>query len=1217
MPDAEYALQKAAVDFLNGDMDHDALVAAAADAYRAGVGDAVVHMLLMRTQAFTEGDAKRAQADAGVKLSVRDDGAPSTVESLRKEISEFVPEMSRRVSILQSLNDLPAALRESALRAAPAGKTIQGFVRGTQVYLFADGIKAGDGRAVFMHEVGGHLGVDLVFADQQEALAGQVFEWRTKDDGSVESNLAKKAYERVLNAQTPSVDVNSEVIAYFLEEAVRSGIDPTAARHKTVLDRFFSAVKQAMKAALQKFMNVQEMTAQDMVDIAYGAINRVNEMDAEQGRDAIKFSVARTADDKTSAPARIAKAQTSVGRYIAAASKQGVRWMAFTEDLARMAKDVLPAVTGYMDLMRESSVLKTRQERNIEKVLDLYKDLPAKERGTGPNSANAFIRESTMDKKWGFQPEYHPGAKVDPEMELKFKALSPKAQAMIRQVFKHGHETLQEMKQAVNDNITSEHDAMIAEAKEAGDDAKVAKLEADKAKALRDYDTMMALGGDWPYAPLKRFGNHVAIGMSQAYLDAEKAKDGKLMRELQADENHYFVSFAETRAEAQAMKDQLAQKYAYADNFEKDGVHDQMYGGRDTLGAFRRLRTLVENTADENLAKNTSAALNRLMNDLHLTLLSENSARQSERNRLNVAGADKDMMRAFATQGRATAHFISSLKNSGKIQDALRDMQQEADARTPGREGRRDYYNEMLRRHVMSMDWKPTPMIDRAMAASSAWMLLTSPAYVLTNLTQPLVMSLPVIAGTHGYVKAASAMMRGYRDLMPLLKDGKFTEDDYTKLPKDVQEAVNALVNRGRIDISLEQDLGRWRSNQESAIGRVLPNTMDWLRGVTSTAESVNRLVTAIAAVRLEAARGASVAQQVAYADKVIYDTHGDYSGFNAPRVMRQGVGRLVTQFRKFQLIQIAMYAKLLRGSYNEVFRGAGKEEKWAASKALAYSLGHMFVLGGALGMPGAQAVGWILRQVFGDDDEPDNPELTMRKMIGDKDLADLLLKGVPKLGGLDLSGRLGAGGMLSLLPFADPELSRKGAEGLILQSLGPFVGGLIPKWADGLDMMRKGDYYKGMEQLLPKGLADVAKGTRLATQGMTQRNGDLVMSPDDISVLDGAVQALGFQTNALTDRSFRASSKFTTDKFYDGKVTQLKKQYVDAYRAGDTDRLQEVRHEWKDLQASRTGNGYKAQPVAELLKAPHDQTKREKNTAGGVQYRTRQEGMVKQLTTM
>ena len=45
------------------------------------------------------------------------------------------------------------------------------------------------------------------------------------------------------------------------------------------------------------------------------------------------------------------------------------------------------------------------------------------------------------------------------------------------------------------------------------------------------------------------------------------------------------------------------------------------------------------------------------------------------------------------------------------------------------------------------------------------------------------------------------------------------------------------------------------------------------------------------------------------YAGKVIYDTHEDYTGFNAPRVMRNPVGRVLTQFRKFQLLQLSLYA--------------------------------------------------------------------------------------------------------------------------------------------------------------------------------------------------------------------------------------------------------------------------------------------------------------------
>ena len=159
-------------------------------------------------------------------------------------------------------------------------------------------------------------------------------------------------------------------------------------------------------------------------------------------------------------------------------------------------------------------------------------------------------------------------------------------------------------------------------------------------------------------------------------------------------------------------------------------------------------------------------------------------------------------------------------------------MEKEADARLPGREERRHAFNEMLRRHVMGLDYNPSPLVDKALSASSAWMLLTSPAYFLTNATQPFVMSLPTLAGKHGYGKSFAAMSKAYNDIFPLLKDGQLTQDDYSKMPADVRSVIEALADRGRIDITLEQDLGNWRSTEDSKL-QSLGWAMGKLRGVT------------------------------------------------------------------------------------------------------------------------------------------------------------------------------------------------------------------------------------------------------------------------------------------------------------------------------------------------------------------------------------------------
>jgi hypothetical protein len=602
------------------------------------------------------------------------------------------------------------------------------------------------------------------------------------------------------------------------------------------------------------------------------------------------------------------------------------------------------------------------------------------------------------------------------------------------------------------------------------------------------------------------------------------------------------------------------------------------------------------------------------MADLKLTLLSESSARQSERRRKNVAGAEDDMMRAFATQGRATASFIASMENSGDIYDTLREMKKEADGYDGAgtRAERRRYYNEFMKRHFMGMDYQPSPFIDKALSTTSMWMLLTNPAYYLQNSTQAFMMSLPSMAGKHGYARSWKEMQRAYTDVFNLIRETKgLNEESYAKLPADVRQVVGELVNRGRIDISLEQDLGRWRSTEDSKLAK-FGNAMDKLRGIAQDIETVNRVATAIAAYRLEVKRS-NPTNATNYADKIIYTTHGDYSVTNAPRITRSGLGRLATQFRKFQLIQISLIARLS----NDAFNGADAETRLIGKRALAFTLGHTAVMGGIMALPGFSAIAFLYGLLFGDDDEPDNPELALRRAIGDDTIADLLVKGVPAALGVDLSGKLGMGNMLSILPYTDISFTRKDlpAAGYALLT-GPF-GGLTLKAADAVDYMGRGDYYKGVEQLLPTGFSNSLKGYRYTTEGITSKSGDVTMSADDISAVDGFMVALGLPTKTITDRQFLQNAKFKYDEFYNDKTSELKREYVRAYDDGDVEARRDVIEEWKKLQQSRAENGYTRQPLSTLLKAPQEKAKRERNTVGGVAVNKANRGFVRQTSEL
>ena len=1143
-------------------------------------------------------------------------GKGSDAQAVRDEIQSFIgAENRQKLVVLQSIKDIPAVV-QYLLRMAQStidGKT-QAFVIGGRAYLIADNIAPGKARAIFMHEVGSHLGLQTMLSEGQfNRLVDQILDWAGKNDGSQEHDLAVRAMKRVKAAKTSAESYNNELLAYFIEEATLAGVNPTATQGKTGAAQWLKTVFTAFKNALTKlgFKNMN-LTTQDIVDMAFGAAriemtDALNDSRPAKQQPAVEFSKSASINDLRSGAmdtiGRLPKPYQGAVRQIFDTirnfGKEGLVRAAFTEDLVNLAKNLVPSAKKWWDLTRERVAIKTKFERRVEEVLQEYDRLDGSVKGTGPNSVNKFLKDSTMDGKWGFQPSWIQKDVVDSTMKERFDAMPAAAQAVIKRVFEHGHETLIEMKKGVMDNITTEYDALIAAAQQSGDAKELALLQKKKADALRDYQSLMSIQANTPYAPLKRFGNHVVVGRSQAYLDAEetlndpnatedqRAEARSQLREYQKDESHYFVQFAETRAEAMSIVRQQEQDFALVQNFKKDDVREQLYGGRDIQGLFYRLRNLVSESMESNNLSAGEKAINRLVNDLHLSMLSEQSARQSERRRKKIAGADDDMMRAFATQGRATAHFISTLQNTSGIYESLQAMKREADQRTPGREERRQYYNEFIKRHAMGLEYEPHPIIDRAMGATSVWMLLTNPAYYLQNATQPFMMTLPTLAGKHGYGRSQAAMFKAYRELMGVIRKEGLSEASYSKLPADVRNAIERLVNAGRIDISLDQDLGRWRSSEERNAASF---AIEKLRGIAQDVESINRVVSAVAAYRLERQSGSSEEKSIAYADKVIYDTHGDYSGANAPRVTRSGVGRMVTQFRKFQLIQLSLMTKLA----HQAFKGASAEERMVGRKALAYTLTHLFAMTGLVGMPGFSAIAWALGAAFGDDDEPNNPEAKLRKAIGNDALADLLLKGVPKLGGVDLSGKIGAGTMLSLMPYTDVDLSRGGYARAVVGLLGPFAGGLVPKAVDGVGLMASGDYYKGLAAIAPTGVANAIKSYDYMNRGLTRRNGDVILSPEDVSFLDATMSALGLPTAKLTDAQFINRTQSEYEQFFKDRSTEIRRDYVEAYKKGDGEGMTEAREAWADMQESRKRNGFKVQPISELFKAPLEQRKRE-----------------------
>jgi hypothetical protein len=878
-----------------------------------------------------------------------------------------------------------------------------------------------------------------------------------------------------------------------------------------------------------------------------------------------------------------------------------------TEDVANGASKYMPSAQDYLANQYERQGTRIEHEQRIQKIEEAFEKLPTELQGTGANSVNAFIYDSTTSRKWGYKPSYNPNVKVDPDMKARFEAMPSAAQNVVRMVFDHGYQSLRMKQQAVKAAADKEFAQREQDAN--GDQEQLNNIAAERRGWEAKYDRLMNIKNDMPYAYLGRYGDYVAVAKSETYVDAEElsAKGDldatKWLEENQSDGNHYIVEFAETMAEAKAKADEwkASGKFKHVYGAEKE-VSEAFVGGSDLFMGITRLRNMLTRRVKSNEItvndQEVLTALNKTVSDLYLATVSEASAHRTAMQRKNITGADKDMMRNLATRGRADAHFLASLKHNEDITDSISAMRDEAKADPTNA---RPYLNELLKRYARDINYKtPAPWSRTLTRLGHTWFLSFNPAFYLQQMTQTYVLSLPYLAGRLGYFRSMRAINNAYKDVFGLVKDTNVNEHlDFSKAPADVRDMLQKLVRMGKIDIGIDADAVVYANERT-----VTSSVMRKLNGINNRIEAINRSTAAIAAYRgyIQRYGVANAEAAVKFAADTVSNTHGSYDGFNTPRILNSNVGKVIGQFKRFQIIQLSMLGKL----FKQAFGNASAPEKLIARRTLGFIGGHMAVLGGALGVPFVSQIAYMVSKIIGlfsDEDEPEDYEYQLRQAIDDPTVANLLLRGVPAAFGLESVGKkLAMENVAAILPFTDIDMtSRSGAEKMLVGLMGPTAA-LSLKAADALGMIGKGEYYKGLELALPNGFGNAMKGYRFATEGITMRNGDLVLSPEEISYVDAAFQAVGLPTNTITHRQYTQKVEAEFDKYYSDRASEIKGSYVNASRERDSEGMSAARQEWEELQDSRRKNGYKIQPMSELFKSLVAARKREASVVNGVE---------------
>ena len=198
-----------------------------------------------------------------------------SVTELRSELRKAVGDedtYAKKVSVYKSVDEF---LQEKPEYDGLIPSDAKAFVDPDteRAYMFADNIAKNEGLAILLHEVGVHIGFRNFFnAGQFKALANAVRSWSKAPANTLEGRIGRAAERRAREAGTTEEQMDDELIAYAVEEAVKAGVNPAGVKGGSAIVNWLRMIVKAFTKALEKFgLAPESIKVGDLVNMAYGA----------------------------------------------------------------------------------------------------------------------------------------------------------------------------------------------------------------------------------------------------------------------------------------------------------------------------------------------------------------------------------------------------------------------------------------------------------------------------------------------------------------------------------------------------------------------------------------------------------------------------------------------------------------------------------------------------------------------------------------------------------------------------------------------------------------------------------------------------------------------------------------------------------------------------------------------------------------------------------
>lgn len=355
--------------------------------------------------------------------------------------------------------------------------------------------------------------------------------------------------------------------------------------------------------------------------------------------------------------------------------------------------------------------------------------------------------------------------------------------------------------------------------------------------------------------------------------------------------------------------------------------------------------------------------------------------------------------------------------------------------------------------------------------------------------------------------------------------------------------------------------------------------------------ETMNRTVTALAAYRAATEKlgydpvldvdGEALTLQasdsvMSFVSSFISESMVNYSMVNRPNVFKyQWMGPLL----QFKMYTQGIYAMFLRHAAMAVSSDPTKAREGRA--VLLGLLGTHAMAGGFLGLgpiaAASQAAVWATVAMFGDEDEEwkDRETLTaevMRSWFGDGVLGTAIERGLPAaLLNADMSSRVGIPNLIDsrFMGIRESADGKDNFDAVALSLAGPvysnirraLVGsfttvGEFADWAQGEST--GDDVLRELQSASPAGFRGVVEAARYMTTGITETDGDTIISADDLGSYDTFIRAMGLTPTQVAKMYDERRSEFDTLARIDAERNDVLRMYAGAKDSGERLRARE-----------------------------------------------------------